>query len=114
MICTMSPPTRTTNAKVAVATELRQRELANVESLADCLELSPATVRQALQELEKKGAVEVLRPCRPQPVNDDVMDYYRWRRPTDMDYLWEQEYLRRETWPSICARYCPSLLARTF
>ena len=77
-----------------VAATLRRQSIASVKRLAGHLGLPATEVRSALAPWVARGQVELLRPWGCQPVADDELDYYRWRRPTDRDYLWEQDFMR--------------------
>lgn len=72
---------------------LENEGVLSVSELARRLALSPAAVREALETWVHSGRVEILRPYRQHPADNNDLDYYRWKQDSDDKYIWEQVFL---------------------
>jgi len=73
-----------------LASVLQRSGAVSAASLADTLSLDVSAVRASLEQLVCSGSVEVLRPIQCTPWDSDPeLEYYRWRRCTDEDYVWQ-------------------------
>lgn len=67
--------------------------------VARCLGLEVDAVHMELEQLVRAGRVEVLRPiprpgCQPGAMGGGTdLEYYRWIRSTDVDYVWQRALL---------------------
>ena len=91
---------------------LEDESVLSVSELAQRMGLNPSAVRKVLEALVHSGRVEVLRPYRKQPVDDNDLDYYRWKQDTDDKYIWEQAFLDGCPYCGNAIRQRPSLLER--
>lgn len=72
---------------------LRDRELLSLAELADLLGTEPTALQQELDELVRAGRVECLRPIAPTSGETPrAAVFYRLKKPTDADYLWELDF----------------------
>jgi hypothetical protein len=72
---------------------LEDESILSVSEVAQRMVMNPGAVREALEAWVHSGRVEVLRPYRKQPVDDNDLDYYRWKQDADDKYVWEQAFL---------------------
>lgn len=73
---------------------LQERGAMTVAQLAQCLREEPGAVRRLLEAWADRGCVEVIRPVRSavgERRDREELLYYRWRRTTDGDHIWQQE-----------------------
>lgn len=76
---------------------LERREVVQAADVAQALSMEVDSVRLELDRLVSRGLVEVLRPMGP-PRGRDLheLEYFRWIRQTDGDYVWQKKLLRQE------------------
>ena len=69
---------------------LEKRQAMNLSEICRALVLDPGPVSESLDGLVGAGEVERLRPVAYQA---EDCDFFRLRRLSDQDFLWEQRYL---------------------
>jgi hypothetical protein len=82
---------------------LEQSGAIRADQIAIRISLKEEAILEELNRLVGRGLVEILRPIAVTNGNANESeeanrpcDYYRWIRPTDMDYLWQSNLLARD------------------
>jgi len=96
----------------AIVGYLQHHGAASAVQIADYMGLNADIVKVELGRLVQSGALEILRPVcafnEPSPRTADL-EYYRWKRNTDADYVW-QKSLREPLADSLPLRRIAILL----